>query len=215
LAPDGRSKGWGTAVFATPQEAQNAIDTYDGWEVDGRIIKVRWDKYQGSTNQPSPQLVPTAGLSSPQMMHAQLSPAQTPRPNDYVAIASNQAQQNWQSQFLAGTIRPMQSMQPMSAPSMQPAPPVPMTAHGHYQPAFAPQFPNHGPPVNTQIPPGPYPGMLFNTQGGQWYPNYTATLPPLAPQVRLPSSAETFNFVPQPGHTQNVESSNTHNVYGI
>jgi len=52
LGPDGRSKGWGTAVFATPQEAQNAIDTFDGWEMDGRIIKVRWDKYQGSPSQP-------------------------------------------------------------------------------------------------------------------------------------------------------------------
>ena len=144
MAPDGRSKGWGTAVFATPQEAQNAIDTFDGWEVDGRIIKVRWDKYQGSTNQPSPQLVPTAGLSSPQMMHAQLSPAQTPRPTDYVAIASSQAQHTWQSQFLAGNIRPMQPMQPMSAPStmqpaMQPAPPMPMTGpHSHFQSVFVP-----------------------------------------------------------------------------
>jgi RNA recognition motif-containing protein len=209
LAPDGRSKGWGTAVFASPQEAQNAIDTFDGWEVDGRIIKVRWDKYQGSTNQPSPQLVPTTGLSSPQMMHAQLSPAQTPRPNEYVALPSNHAQQTWQSQFLTGNIRPM--------PSMQPAPPIPMAGpHSHFQSAFVqPQFTNQGPSGNPQVPSGPYPGMLFN---GQWYPNYSTTVPQLAPQVRLPSSAEAFNFVPHPAHTQNIqhnESSNSHNVYGI
>ena len=91
--------------------------------------------------------------------------------------------------------------------------------HSHYQPAFVqPQFTSQGPSGNPQVPPGPYPGMLFNTQGGQWYPNYPAPIPPLAPQVRLPSSAEVFNFVPQPGQTQTTqqnEASNAHNVYGI
>lgn len=226
LAPDGRSKGWGTAVFATPQEAQNAIDTFDGWEVDGRIIKVRWDKYQGSTSsasQPSPQLAPaTAGLSSPQMMHAQLSPAQTPRPNEYVAMPTNQGQPSWQPQYLTN-LRPMPSAPP--PPTMQTSTSgMPMTAP---QPQFAqyamqPQYPTAVPTGQTPpAPTGTY--AVYNTPGG-WYPNYAASpmppLQPMPPQVRLPLSSDPF-LQPQLGQQQptqgqrNDSSSNSRNVYGM
>jgi RNA recognition motif-containing protein len=224
LAPDGRSKGWGTAVFATPQEAQNAIDTFDGWEVDGRIIKVRWDKYQGSTTEPSPQLFPTAGLSSPQMMQTQLSSAETPRPNDYVAMSSTYAQQNWQSQFLGGNLHPMQSMHPMPTPTTVPPPTMPMAGHTQYQSPFVqPQYANPTPSgQSAPAPPNPYASVMYNPQGGQWYPNYGAStmapIQPLPPQVRLPSSVDTFNMMTQQQQQQNVqhnESSNTPNVYGI
>ena len=203
-------------MFATPQEAQNAIDTFDGWELDGRIIKVRRDRYQGSTSQPSPQLVPDGVLSSPQMMHAQLSPSQTPNPNDYVAMVSNQPQQNWQSQFLGSNIRPMQPMQSMATQSTLQLPPT-MQMNGQFLPTIPPsQFANQVPPGNSQVPPGPFTGVLYNTQGGQWYPNY-GSAPALAPQVRLPSSADTFTFVQQ-GQSQNGQlnrSSNSNNDYGI
>jgi len=224
LAPDGRSKGWGTAVFATPQEAQNAIDTFDGWEVDGRVIKVRWDKFQGSTSQPSPQLVPTTGsISSPQMMHAQLSPAQTPRPNEYVAMTSNQVQPNWQSQFLLGTLRPMpvqpnpavpQYQQPFVQPPYLPAQPGQYNAvqSGQYNP------PQPGQPAPT---PGPFAGVLYTPPGG-WYTGYPANTlpqqqPAVPPQVRIPSSVDTFtNITPQPGQVQNGQrNDNIQNVYGI
>lgn len=208
LAPDGRSKGWGTAVFATPQEAQHAIDTFDGWEVDGRIIKVRWDKFQGSTpgtsglggpggmspvgalggmpglpSQPSPQLIPTAmqqqsgTLSSPQLLHSQVSPSQTPRPpgasgggGEYIALPPQQ--QWWQSPFMMS--RPTTSgPNPMGQPYQLAA-----------QPGYPPQ-PQTG---------AAYPGVMYNTTGlpggGGWYASYPQQTGP--PQVRIPNSGGTM-----------------------
>lgn len=208
LAPDGRSKGWGTAVFATLQEAQNAIDTFDGWEVDGRIIKVRWDKYQGSApSQPSPQLAPAAALSSPQLMHTQLSPTQTPRPADYVAIPPNQPQPpppNWQAQYLPGNIR---SVPPSTIQTPQP---ITMAApQSQFPQAYQFQSPS---PAQPAAPPGTFHGVMYSPSGG-WYPGYGTPVPPMtAPQVRLPSSAtEMFNALPQqanhPPGSQRTDSS--------
>jgi RNA recognition motif-containing protein len=40
----GRSKGFGTVLFATHEEASKAIDEFDGANLDGRVIEVRWDR---------------------------------------------------------------------------------------------------------------------------------------------------------------------------
>jgi hypothetical protein len=224
MAPDGRSKGWGTAVFATTQEAQHAIDTFDGWEVDGRIIKIRWDKYHGSTSQSSPQLAPSAGLSSPQMMHAQLSPAQTPRPNDYVAVPANQPPQpNWQPQFMPPTnLRAMGQSNPaaMNLPQTQ------LGSAGQFQ-QQAGQF-QQGYVASPYQPAGatspqnapaqqPYTGMTIYNAG--WFPGYGATPVP-APQVRLPTSpADSFAMLhPQqtPSNlSQNGGQPSSSNIYGM
>ncbi|ORY79412.1 hypothetical protein BCR37DRAFT_388439 [Protomyces lactucae-debilis] len=47
---EGRSRGWGTALFATEQEAQMAVQMFDRTEVEGRIIKVRKDKLGAQAN---------------------------------------------------------------------------------------------------------------------------------------------------------------------
>ncbi|MCI5108408.1 MAG: RNA-binding protein [Candidatus Pacebacteria bacterium] len=36
----GRSKGFGFVEMSTPEEAQKAIEMFDGQEVDGRAVKV-------------------------------------------------------------------------------------------------------------------------------------------------------------------------------
>jgi len=214
VGPDGRSKGWGTAAFATTQEAQNAIETFDGWEVDGRVIKVRWDKYHGSTSQPSPQLAPSAGLSSPQMMHAQLSPVQTPRPSDYVAVPANQPPQpNWQPQFMQPTnLRAMGQSNPagMNVPQSQAS--MQLGSAGQFQPAGQYQQGYVGPayqpagatsPQTTATQQG-YTGMVYNTG---WFPGYGATPVP-APQVRLPTSpADSFAML----HLQQTPSNQPQN----
>lgn len=51
IAPDGRSRGWGTALFATEQEAQAAIDKFHNTEVSGRRIRLRKDRL-GARNAP-------------------------------------------------------------------------------------------------------------------------------------------------------------------
>eukprot|EP00184_Porphyridium_aerugineum_P004421 CAMPEP_0184706736 /NCGR_PEP_ID=MMETSP0313-20130426/36911_1 /TAXON_ID=2792 /ORGANISM="Porphyridium aerugineum, Strain SAG 1380-2" /LENGTH=265 /DNA_ID=CAMNT_0027168297 /DNA_START=226 /DNA_END=1023 /DNA_ORIENTATION=+ len=44
-AQDGRSKGMGTVVFETPDEAQRVIKEMNGVEIDGRQIEIRMDRY--------------------------------------------------------------------------------------------------------------------------------------------------------------------------
>ena len=42
---DGRSRGYGTVQFSTPEEAQAAIDQFNGTELEGRTMSVKIDQY--------------------------------------------------------------------------------------------------------------------------------------------------------------------------
>lgn len=42
----GRSKGWGTVLFATAEEAQAAIAGFNGVELEGRMMNIRLDRYE-------------------------------------------------------------------------------------------------------------------------------------------------------------------------
>jgi len=42
---DGRSRGYGTIQFASPEEAQAAIDQFNGTELEGRTLSVKVDQY--------------------------------------------------------------------------------------------------------------------------------------------------------------------------
>ncbi|KAE8249003.1 hypothetical protein A4X13_0g5382 [Tilletia indica] len=44
---DGRPKGSGIVVFSNPNDAQNAIQMYNGWEFQGRPLEVREDRFAG------------------------------------------------------------------------------------------------------------------------------------------------------------------------
>jgi RNA recognition motif-containing protein len=41
MGPDGRPKGSGIVVFGSPDDAQNAIQMYNGFDWNGRQIEVR------------------------------------------------------------------------------------------------------------------------------------------------------------------------------
>ena len=45
MGSDGRSKGWGTVAFATPSDAEAAIQLLNGTELEGRIVSAKLDKY--------------------------------------------------------------------------------------------------------------------------------------------------------------------------
>lgn len=47
MGPDGRPRGSGIVVFATPEDAQNAIQMYNGFDWNGRVIEVREDRFAG------------------------------------------------------------------------------------------------------------------------------------------------------------------------
>ncbi|GAA5956600.1 hypothetical protein JCM21900_003616 [Sporobolomyces salmonicolor] len=53
--PDGRSRGFGSVLFATPQDAERAVHLFNGYDFQGRTLKVHFDKFSGAgVNQPSP-----------------------------------------------------------------------------------------------------------------------------------------------------------------
>jgi hypothetical protein len=189
--------------------------------MEGRIIKVRWDKFQGSAPQASPQLA-SATLSSPQMLHAQLTPTQTPRPSEYVAVSPqnpSQTQTVWQPQYMS-SLRPTPqtlSTQPTLQPSTMTMGTSPTPFGQYVQPQYGQATPS--PSGQGQIPPGAiYAGVLFNPgSAGYFHPNYgtPSQLHPLqptvmAPHVRLPTSSDNAPHqtgYQQPGHSHSSDPS--------
>ncbi|SCV67790.1 BQ2448_5401 [Microbotryum intermedium] len=45
--PDGRSRGFGSVVFANAADAERAVQMFNGYEFNGRTLKVHFDKYVG------------------------------------------------------------------------------------------------------------------------------------------------------------------------
>ncbi|CCO31207.1 putative RNA-binding protein C328,05 OS=Schizosaccharomyces pombe (strain 972 / ATCC 24843) GN=SPAC328.05 PE=4 SV=3 [Rhizoctonia solani AG-1 IB] len=64
LGPDGRSRGFGTVVYAKESDAARAVTMFNGYDYNGRILKVHYDRYS-PTNQ--------SGSLSPNSMHAVVS----------------------------------------------------------------------------------------------------------------------------------------------
>jgi len=48
LGQDGRPKGSGIVVFETPDDARNAIQQFNGYDWQGRMLEVREDRFAGS-----------------------------------------------------------------------------------------------------------------------------------------------------------------------
>ncbi|KAM0285507.1 hypothetical protein ACHAQH_001457 [Verticillium albo-atrum] len=48
LGPDGRPKGSGIVMFESPDDARNAIQQFNGYDWQGRMLEVREDRYAGS-----------------------------------------------------------------------------------------------------------------------------------------------------------------------
>ncbi|KAK7414128.1 g-strand binding protein [Neonectria punicea] len=48
VGPDGRPKGSGIVVFESPDDARNAIQQFNGYDWQGRVLEVREDRYAGS-----------------------------------------------------------------------------------------------------------------------------------------------------------------------
>lgn len=47
LGPDGRPKGSGIVVFESPDDARNAIQQFNGYDWQGRMLEVREDRFAG------------------------------------------------------------------------------------------------------------------------------------------------------------------------
>lgn len=64
IGPDNRSRGFGTVLFATTEDASNAVKMYDGYDYQGRTLRVHVDKFtsQMQPPRPPPMMGPPYGL---------------------------------------------------------------------------------------------------------------------------------------------------------
>ncbi|KAJ3994381.1 hypothetical protein F5050DRAFT_1809633 [Lentinula boryana] len=89
LGQDGRSRGFGTVVFATDHDAERAVKMLNGYEYNGRVLKVHYDKFSQST-QPmtspaSPALSTLQALSSsPFQLSEKIRPNHIVMPSGYM-----------------------------------------------------------------------------------------------------------------------------------
>lgn len=49
VGPDGRPKGSGIVVYESPDDARNAIQQFNGFDWQGRMLEVREDRYAGTS----------------------------------------------------------------------------------------------------------------------------------------------------------------------
>ncbi|KAG5651756.1 hypothetical protein H0H81_007568 [Sphagnurus paluster] len=76
LGPDGRSRGFGTVTFAVESDAERAVKMFNGYEYNGRMLKVNHDKF----NQPAQPTALSAGATpSSSMSPMSISPAPSVR----------------------------------------------------------------------------------------------------------------------------------------
>ena len=54
LGPDNRSRGYGTVLLATAEDAGRAVDTFNGYSWQSRILEVRLDRQIQEFDSPTP-----------------------------------------------------------------------------------------------------------------------------------------------------------------
>lgn len=56
LGPDNRSRGYGTVLLATAEDAGRAVDTFNGYSWQSRILEVRLDRQLQDLDSPVPSI---------------------------------------------------------------------------------------------------------------------------------------------------------------
>lgn len=67
LGPDNRSRGYGTVLLATAEDAGRAVDMFNGYNWQTRTLEVRPDRIAPDFDSPIPIAAPSAGYHSPSM----------------------------------------------------------------------------------------------------------------------------------------------------
>ncbi|KAI8459914.1 hypothetical protein BY996DRAFT_6409804 [Phakopsora pachyrhizi] len=104
LGLDGKSRGFGTVLFATAEDAEQARRMYDGYELRGRALKVHVDRFaqasgtfqplpptpsQKSFYSPQPPTISSSGLQPPL-----ISPPQAKKKPELAEVSRADAQEN-------------------------------------------------------------------------------------------------------------------------
>ncbi|KAJ7204706.1 hypothetical protein GGX14DRAFT_459409 [Mycena pura] len=147
LGPDGRSRGFGTVVFATEKDARRAVDMFSGYEFNGRALKVHYDKFS-QVAQPFDLGLPSSSTSfdpglnsdyanevfaaSHPLLQSRLfdlhEPSRTPQP--WLAQLQSQIQQLQLDvpASLPSSLQPQAQLQPQPLDPQPPEPPLSLPA---------------------------------------------------------------------------------------
>ncbi|KAF9788638.1 hypothetical protein BJ322DRAFT_1050218 [Thelephora terrestris] len=77
FGPDGRSRGFGTVVFASEIDAERAVKMFNGYEFNGRALKVHYDRFSAS----QASTVPTSPVPGSQFLGSYAGPNSAIPPN--------------------------------------------------------------------------------------------------------------------------------------
>ncbi|KAK0220078.1 hypothetical protein IW262DRAFT_999600 [Armillaria fumosa] len=92
LGPDGRSRGFGTVVFATDYDADRAVKMFNGYEYNGRPLKVHYDKFSppsGATPaSPSASVYGQALSAPPNQATSTYPPSHSSLPTGYLDLSA-------------------------------------------------------------------------------------------------------------------------------
>ncbi|KAF7791626.1 hypothetical protein EIP86_002645 [Pleurotus ostreatoroseus] len=115
LGPEGRSRGFGTVSFATEGDAERAVKMFNGYDYNGRQLKVHYDKFSASATSAVPLAGPGAGfasLSAPQSPHPQLYATPHPVLSHAASLAQQVLVQQQQQQQREEQLRQEQHAHP-------------------------------------------------------------------------------------------------------
>ncbi|BGO91174.1 hypothetical protein JCM10020v2_002825 [Rhodotorula toruloides] len=101
--PDGRSRGFGSVLFASQGDAERAVGMFNGYEFNGRALKVHFDKFAGAAvnpnqNGPNSSNGPSHHYPPPPPPHHAYPPP--PPPQHPYPYANGQQHQQQQQQFV-------------------------------------------------------------------------------------------------------------------
>ncbi|KAI0641521.1 hypothetical protein C8Q79DRAFT_316144 [Trametes meyenii] len=112
LGADGRSRGFGTVSFANEADAERAVRMLNGYEYNGRPLKVHFDKFAAPSSSSAPFVGPGAGstphspatfaFSHTHALGAPYGQQQQPQPQPGLSRTSSLAQQLLQQQLEHG-----------------------------------------------------------------------------------------------------------------
>ncbi|RDB27901.1 hypothetical protein Hypma_002218 [Hypsizygus marmoreus] len=102
LGPDGRSRGFGTVSFATESDAERAVKMFNGYEYNGRALKVNFDKFN-HVGQPN-AIVSSAPISSTSPASASPAPSFNSAPEPRISMPSALHARKLSSHILPGKL---------------------------------------------------------------------------------------------------------------
>lgn len=185
LNEDGRSRGFGTVLFASPEDAQTAVRLYHGYEYSGRILKVHFDRHTPCG--PASFMVPTDPSQYTSAFHtrrmAPSAPVLPPMPAPVLSPFPPQPH----------VMPDMAHMAPMQEPAS------PWTHAAAPRPADAPRSSHPAPyphPGRIALPPVSFPMMGAMTPGVPLTPGMPGFMmrpaletPPVYPYLMSPGLA--------------------------